>query len=345
MKNFEPLQIQSAIISTGGKLFLSTTDGLVHYDFEQGASFVEDESSQRIKAACIARDPVDGILIGLKDQNRVLELRESGKLVSRGQLDSKLKPEDKTKLSVSHVVASGSDYLALSNNAVYRRFPEGTWEKLPLHSEQPVTRFSLLNNREIVTSDATTTDVKSHPRNGGARKIQASRNEGHASNASNVLVDSASNMKVKKLVPLKDGNCFCVFARVRTPSGEPLSKNPFSDTTAVTAGGCTLSGSFFDNLVTSHDFDWGVDGLPEKDRTVVDLYPGPSEEAKDVWFLTPKGVGLLTGKKTQFWRSQFKLDRKKAELSRIESLGDGSLIVFTTDGVHGEDVFLIRPVE
>ena len=345
LKNFEPLEINSAIVSTGGKLFLATTDGLVQYNLDGETSLIKDNSSNPIYAACVARDPVDGIIIGLKDQNRVLELRESGKLISRGQLDPELESEDKKKLSVSHVAAAGSDYLALSNNAVYRRYPEGSWEKVPLHSDNPITRFSLLDTREIVTSDANTTDLKSHPCSGVARKIQASRNEGHASNASNVLVNSASNMKVKKLVPLEDGNCFCVFARIRTPTGRPLKENPFNDTNSVTACGCTLSGSFFDSLVTSHDFDWGVEGLPKKDRTVVDLYPGPSGEAKDVWFLTPKGVGLLTGKKTEFWRSQFKLERKKAELSRIEGLGDGSFIVFTTDGVHGEDVFLIRPVE
>lgn len=344
LKNFEPLEIDSAVISRRGKLFLSTTDGLVHYNFDEGAKLVTDQASNPINAACLARDPVDGILIGLKDENRVLELRESGKLVSRGRLDPDIQPEDKTKLSVSHVVASGSDYLALSNNTVYRRFPEGTWDKVSLHTDnKPIVRFSLLESREIVTADSKTTDVRRHPRSGIAKKIQASRNDGHASNSGNVLIGSASNMKVKKLVPTEDGNCFCVFARVRTPTGTPLDSNPFNDAQAVTAGGCTLTGSFFDSLVTSNDFDWGVDGLPEKDRTVVDIYPAPTGEPKDVWFLTPKGVGLFTGKKTQFWHSQFQLDRKKAELSRIEGLGNGSFIVFTHDGVHGEDVFVIRP--
>ena len=349
LKNFEPLEILSGIVSPGGKLFLSTTDGLIRYDFDSGASIVEDQSGSPINAACIARDPVDGILIGLKDENRVLELRESGKLVSRGQLDPDLESEDledKTKLSVSHVVASGSDYLALSNSSVYRRVPEGTWEKEPLRTDnKPISRFSLLESRDIVTADAETTDIWNHPQSGISRKIQASKNEGHSSNSGNVLIDSASNLKVKKLVATEDGNCFCVFARVRAPTGKPLDSEPFDDTTAVTAGGCILTGSFFDNLITSNDFDWGVDGLPKKDRTVVDFYPGTTGEPKDVWFLTPKGVGLFTGKKTQFWHSQFKLDREKAELSRIDSLGDGSFIVFTTDGVHGEDVFFIRPIE
>ena len=344
LKNFEPVQIHSAIVSTGGKLFLATSDGLVQYDFENGASLVKDNSSNPIHAASLARDPVDGILIGLKDRNEVLELRESGKLVSRGLLEADLEVEDKSKLSVSQVVSSGSDYLALSNDAIYRRFPEGHWEQLPLYSEnKPIARFSLLDSREIITADAETIDIRNHPRGGISRKIQASRKDGHTGNSENILVNSASNMKVKKLVAMEDGICFCVFVRPRTPTGKPLTQSPFDDKVAVSAGGCTLTGSFLDNLVTSHDFDWGVDGLPEKDRTVVDLHPGPSGAEKDVWFLTPKGLGLFTGDKTEFWRSQFKLERKKAEPSRIQSLGDGSLAVFTTDGVHSEDMFLIRP--
>ena len=344
LKNFEPLQIQSAALSPGGKLFLSTSDGLVHYDFNNGASLIKDKSTNVIEAACLARDPVDGILIGLKNENRVLELRESGELVSRGQLDPEIKSDDKTKLSVSHIAVSGSDYLALSNSTIYRRFPEGYWDKVSVQTEnKPILRFSLLETREIVTSDPDSTDVRSHPPDGASRRIRASRTESHASNSRNVLTDSASNMKVKKLIATQDGDCFCVFARDRTPTGKPLDSNPFDDTRSVTAGGCTLSGTVLDNLVTSNDFDWGVDGLPKKDRTVVDLYPVVKGEPKDVWFLTPKGVGIFKDKKTRFWHTQFELDRKQAELSRIESLGDGSIVIFTTDGLHGEDIFFIRP--
>ena len=104
-----------------------------------------------------------------------------------------------------------------------------------------------------------------------------------------------------------------------------------------------MGGSSFDNLVTSNDFDWGVDGMPEKDRTVIDLFPGPSGEPKDVWFLTPEGVGLFANNKTEFWKKPFKLDRKAAELSRIEGLGGKNYMVYTNDGNHSEDVFFIRP--
>ena len=345
LKDFKPLEIQSAIVSPTGKIFMTTTDGLVHFQFDQAATFVRTKGSKIVKAACLARDPVDGILIGLEGDNKVLELRDSGKLISRGKLDPDVKDvKEKAKLSVTHVVASGSDYLALSNEKVYRRFPEGNWESQTFNTDKkPITQFALLESREIATADDDSTDLRLHPRHGITRKIQASTEAGHSSNSRNVLVDSIGNMKVKKLVPNLDGGLFCVFARTRDPGETSLETNPFNDDSAVTAGGCTLGGNSFDNLVTSNDFDWGVDGLPEKDRTVIDLFPGPSGEPKDVWFLTPEGVGLFANNKTEFWKKPFKLDRKAAELSRIEGLGGKNYMVYTNDGKHSEDVFFIRP--
>ena len=345
LKDFEPLQIKSAIVSQTGKIFMTTTDGLVQYQFDGSAEFVRNEKSEIVKAACVARDPVDGILIGLEKENKVLEMRDSGKLISRGKLDSDVKDvKDKAKLSVTHVVAAGSDYLALSNEKVYRRFPEGNWENQGLQTDgKPISQFALLESREIATSDSSSTDLRLHPLNGIGRKVQASKESGHASNSRNVLVNSVSSMKIRKLIPDLEGGLFCVFAKERTPSKTPLKENPFNDDSSVTAGACTLSGSCYDDLVTSNDFDWGVDGLPEKDRTVIDFCPGPSGEPGDVWFLTPEGVGLFANQKTEFWKSPFKLDRKGHELSRIEGLGGGNYMVFTNDGKHGEDVFFIRP--
>jgi len=345
MQDFEPLEIKSAVVSPTGKIFMTTTDGLVQYQFDGSAEFVRTKTAKIVKAACLARDPVDGILIGLRGENKVLELRDSGKLVSRGSLDPAVKDvKEKAKLSVTHVVAAGSDYLALSNEKVYRRYPEGNWESQSLNTDQqPISRFALLESREIATTDSNSTDLRVHPRDGIVRKVQASKEAGYASNSRNVLVNSISNMKVKKLIPNQDGGLFCVFARTRKPGQTSLKTNPFNDDSAVTAGGCTLGGSSFGDLITSNDFDWGVDGLPEKDRTVIDFFPGPSGEPKDVWFLTPEGVGLFANNKTEFWKTPFKPNGKGVELSRIEGLGGKNYMVFTSDGKHGEDVFFIRP--
>ena len=336
LKNFEPVQINDAIISPGkGTLYLATSEGLVSY-MDQKSKLVKGRNDIPLLAACLSRDAVDGILIGEQGGHRIYEIRESGKLVYRG----KAAPEDAQKedQSVKRIVMSGSKYLALATSKVQRRVPEGDWIDEGLKSDNPILDFAILATDEIATFDEHTSIIRVHPESGKAREILLNQSTEKKEDP----LAKASSLLTKKMLPGPDGELFCVFAKKRTQSDIQSKSRSVSNPQPVTCGCGRLYGSTFNDTFTYHDIDWSIAKEHKSLKLIVDFHPGPSGESDDVLFLTPTGLGRVKSGKTEFWDSEFGVENNGIELSRIQDIGESNYLVFTTDGVRGHDVYHIR---
>ena len=339
---FEPLEIIDAIVSPGkGTLFLATSEGLVSYE-DGKAKLIRTKDNQTLKAKCLARDPVDGILIGEDGGYGVYELRESGKLVNRGKTAPEDPSDDKDKdnKSVNRIVMSGSDYLALASSTVYRRLPEGDWIKEDLKTDNPITDFALLATGEIATAEQRSSAIAVHRENAEPLKIRMTR---ATEDRSDPLAKSSS-LVTSKIIAGEDGDLFCVFAKKRTQSVRSTQRSSSSQQ-PVTCGCGNLYGSMLNDTFTHLDLNWDIVKPYRGSRAVVDFHPGPSKRTGDLWFITPSGMGRIRNGKAEFWDTQFAMEGENVELSQIRALGDGSYMVFTSDGIHSQDAFLVRPTK
>lgn len=288
-------------------------------------------------ARTLARDAVDGILIGEEGGHKIYELRESGKLVYRG----KAAPEepDNENQAISRIIMSGSNYLALaSKSSLRRRLTDGEWITEGLKDDTPILDFAIWGSGEYATIDKMNPKITIHPETGKKRDIRFDRKHG----SKNELISKASDLKSTKVIAGVDGDVFAVFKRTRSQSDMGSSQTfSESDTQPVTCGWASFNGSIFDNILTYQDIDWSIAEPHKTRKLVVDFHLGPSKKYDDVWFLTPKGLGRLNKGKTEYWDTPFELE-DGIELSTIRDLGDDNFMLFTTDGLFTHDVYHLR---
>ena len=339
--------IHDAVVSKNGKFYLATSFGLMVKDRDEWI-FIADKSKKVIKAASISQEPVDGILIGRQGSLEVLELKDDGKIISRGSLMDENEAKELLKnqsrnepLKVSQVILSGSDYLAQCQAGIFRYVGDQSWEKISTTTPVVGEKFALLSDRTIVTSRTSSAGyVYMKPFNGSRKKVKI-LNQRQSNKLSRV-----SGMTINKFrTDDEEGATFLGFFRSEKNGSSP-----------VHAACCYYDGAF-NRLFNNSQIDWPsveVDTGEKLEDTpqILEFHPGPNLRRHELWFLTARGLGLVTGKQTadnNFTGEKVYLFTKPfpggVRLARMKDAGNGQWLIFPQSSSSVQSIFVVRRIQ